>query len=58
MGLLIGIEKKTPQIKISNMTRIFLPMGLNVQTLLKIVITGRLLQLAKTLQENILVAIE
>ena len=40
------------------MTRIFLPMGLNVQTSLKIVITGRLLQLAKTLQENILVAIE
>ena len=34
------------------MTRKILPMGLNVQTLLKIVITGRLLQLVKPLQEK------
>ena len=34
------------------MTRKVLPMGLNVQTLLKIVITGRLLQLAEPLKKT------
>ena len=40
------------------MTRNVLPMGLNFQALLKIVITGRLLQLEKPLHDNILVAIK
>ena len=40
------------------MTRKVLPIGLNFQALLKIVITGRLLQLVKPLHDNILVAIK
>ena len=50
-GLIQGITNYHLQIKIQNMTRkVYLPIGLNVQMILKIVITGRLFKLTLPIQ--------